>query len=203
MKRLARIAAAAAAMTLIAFPVLANITCTFEEGVGKSNQAISNPYLTFATTSGGSMRYADIDSGWYGFRSDNGKVVEDGEYFVSGNVAAYVPGLNDWGKVSCNYGTANYFTVGYSSQWTFVVAAYNATGNLLDSISAPANVASGGSTGLRYLTISHPDISYVTFYGTGAYWCIDNLSTDAPVPEPASMTVIAMGLLGLGVWRRR
>jgi hypothetical protein len=159
--------------------------------------------LTFTSASGEGVCLADIDSGWYSVTSDNGKVFEDGEYFVSGNVAAFIPSLGDTARITFTCGTASYFTIGYSSQFQFFVEAYDVAGSLLNSASGPANTKSLGGTGLSYLTVTHPDIAYVTLHDQGGYWMVDNITTDAPVPEPSSVVALLMGLGGLAASRRR
>jgi hypothetical protein len=196
------LAGAACAVALLASGPALAASCNFESGLGKNGQAIgtSEPGFTFTTSTGGSMRYADINSGWYSVTSDNGKVYEDGEYFLSGDVGAYCNNLADQGKVSFTSGLVDFFSVGYSSQYDFVMEAYDASGGLLTSVTGAANTKSQDGTGLSYLSVNHTGISYVVFHDHGGYWMIDNASTD--VPEPASMSVLCLGLAGL-LWRRR
>ena len=181
------------------------LTCGFESGVGRNGTPIGDgiPGLMFSTTTGGNVYYADINTGYYSVTSDNGKTYEDGEYFVSGDGAAYVANLTNRAKVSFTQGLASYFTVGYSSQFSFVLEAYNAQGALLTSATGPANTKSQGGTGLSYLTASSPDTAYVVMHDQGGYWLIDSITTDAPVPEPASLSVIAAGLGAFALRRVR
>ena len=182
----------------------ADTTCDFEFGLGHNAQAIGSILgLVFSTTTGGGVLYADINSAWYSVTSDNGKVYEDGEYFVSGDVAAYVPNLSDRMMISFPYGTASYLTVGYSSQFQFLMEGYDGSGTLLTSATGPANVKSQGGTGLCYLTLSGSGMRYAILHDQGRYWMIDNITTDAVVPEPASLMVLLAGLGGLAALRRR
>jgi len=177
----------------------------FESGLGHNAEAIGSASgLVFSTTTpGGNMYYADINSGWYSVTSDNGKVYPDGQYFVSGDVAAYLVNPSDGAKISFAYGKASYFKVGYSSLFNFTLLAYDAAGQLLDQDTGLANTKGQGGTGLRYLEVSCPDIAYVVLHDSGGFWMIDNIETDAPVPEPASLVVLAVGLAALMVRRRR
>ena len=181
----------------------------FESGLGHNAEAIGSASgLVFSTISGGDMYYADINSGWYSVTSDapenHPKVYGDGQYFVSGDVAAYVADPSDWAKISFDGGgKASYFKVGYSSLFNFTLLAYDAAGQLLDQDTGLANTKGQGGTGLRYLEVSCPDIAYVVLHDSGGFWMIDNIETDAPVPEPASLVVLAVGLAALMVRRRR
>ncbi|MCX6374722.1 MAG: PEP-CTERM sorting domain-containing protein [Armatimonadetes bacterium] len=181
-------------------PAHADTLCNFESGLGHNFEAIGNSLmgLSFSTVSGGEVRYADINSGWYSVKSDNGKVYADREYFVSGDVAAYITDLSDKAKVAFTSGPASYFTVWYSSEFPFIVEAYAASHQLLASVTGPANTKSKGGAGLTYLTVSSPGIAYVLLHDEGGYWLMDNISTDAPVPEPSSLLALASGLAGLG-----
>lgn len=201
---LALAGAASAVVLLTAGPSLA-ATCNFESGLGKDQQAIgsSHPGFVFSTTSGGSMRYADINSKAYSVTSNNGKTYEDGNYFVSGDVAAYCMNLTDQGKISFAGGPVDFFSIGYSSEYNFFADAYDSTGNLLASVSGDPNTKAHGGTGLGSLQINHSGMAYVVLHDHGGYWMIDNVSTDNPnVPEPASMSALGLGLIGL-LFRRR
>ena len=192
-------------LVLAAAGASAGLSYNFESGVGRNGQAIGTDVegLAFGTVSGGNVYYADINSGSYSVTSDNGKTFEDGEYFLSGDGSAYVANLADRAQISFTRGTATYVTVGYSSQFYFVIEAYNSFGDLLTSSTGGANTKSQGGAGLEYLTVQHSDIAYVVLHDHGGYWMVDNLSADAPVPEPVSLTVLALGLVSLVTRRRR
>jgi len=183
----------------------ADWSCNLESGRGRNFQPIraSIPGLLFSAPAGDDVYFADITSGWYDVTSDNGLVYENGEYFVSGYVGAYVLGLGDQAKISFALGPASRFTIGYSSQFPFVLEAYDGAGSLLTSAGGAANVRSQGGTGLAYLTVNHPGIAYVLLHDEGGYWMVDNITTDAPVPEPASIIALLVALGGLAASRRR
>jgi len=203
--RIAAVLAVVIAFVLAASGAQADLSWGFESGLGHNAQAIGTVSgLIFSRTSGGNMYYADINSGWYNVTSDNGKVYDEGEYFVSDDVAAYITTPSDGAKISFAYGTATYFTVGYSSLFEFTLEAYDADDQLLDYVTGAANTKSLGSTGVEYLTVSCPDISYVVMHDQGSFWIIDNIETDAPlIPEPTSVVALGAGLAGLMARRRR
>ena len=183
--------------------------CDFENGLGHNAEAVGSSVLglLFTTQSGGDLYFADINSGWYSVTSDDGPPptqYEDGEYFVKGNVAAYVTDLADNAKISFAVGLGSKFTVGYSSQFEFFLKAYDSSGTLLDSITGAGNTRSHDGTGLSYLTLERPsyDIAYVEAgsENAGGYWMIDDISW---VPEPGSIVALALGLAGFVILRRK
>jgi hypothetical protein len=194
--RITAVLIAAITLALAAVGAQADVFLDFESGLGHNGQAIGGtPGIVFGTTSGSSMYYADINSGWYGVTSDNGKVYDDGEYFVSGNVAAYIANPSDRAKISFAYGTATYFTVGYSSRFGFTLEAYNSSDQLLNYVTGPANTKSQGGTGLSYLTVNSANTAYVILHDQGGFWMVDNIETDAPtVPEPGSCAALFTGV---------
>jgi len=198
----------------------AEIQTGFEEWLGHNYEPIGNSImgLSFGTTANTDVFFADINAkivngensyDWYSMTSDNAKVSGDGEYFISGDMAAYV--LDGDMKISVTGGLAKVFTVGISSFFDVSLEAYDITGTL---ISGPTGVATGppntktqpvGSpgTGLQYLTVSSPtstyDIAYVVVRSEPGYYMVDNVSASVPVPEPGSILAFATGLIGL-VW---
>ena len=64
----------------------------------------------------------------------------------------------------------------------------------------------GGGHGLSWMTALAPEgteISYVLLQGTGGYYMIDEISTDAVVPEPSCLAALAIGVVGLAGYVRR
>lgn len=191
----------------------ANIQTGFEEWFGHPAETIGSSItgLSFGTTADTDVFFADINAqvspghDWYSLTSENGKVSGDGEYFISGDVAAYV--LDGNMKISLTGGqTAQEFTVGVSSFFDVWLDAYDAGGVLINEQTA---TASGGpntktqpvgnpGTGLQYLTVSSTsgNIASVVLRSEPGFYMVDNIDVVA-VPEPASLLALATGLVGL------
>ena len=200
----------------------ADIQTGFEEWLGHNYEPIGDSILglSFGTTADTDAYFADINAkvvvdeneyDWYSLTSDNAKVSGDGEYFISGDMAAYV--LDGDMKISVSGGKrAKEFTAGVSSFFDVFLEAYDVTGTI---ISGPNGVASGPpntktqpvgnpATGLQYLTVSSPtlNIAYVVVRSEPGYYMVDNVSCS--VLEPSSMLAFASGLVGLfGIIRRK
>jgi len=198
-RRLCCVAALCLALAALTAPSYA-VTYGFEQGMGHNAEAIGAGIagMTFGTTTGGDLYYADINSGWYNVASDNGKSYHAGEYFVSGDVGVAALELTDIGRISFTSGPVSFVSIGYSSQHPFFLEAYNSSGALLSTTSGPINTKSHGDTSLQYLTVTAPNIAYVTMHDEGGYWLVDNVT----VPEPSSL--LALGsMVGLVLCRRR
>lgn len=179
-------------------------TATFESGLGQDQAAIDSLIagLSFTTTTGGAVHYVDVSTGAYNATDGTGTIYEGGEYFVDGQVGAAVWNLPEQAKVTFTLGTAGLFKIGYSSQFSFTLQAYDATGVLLTSATGTPNTKSKGGTGLGYVQVSRAesDIAYVVFGSNyGGYWVADDVTTDAPAatPEPGAILMLGMGIVGL------
>jgi hypothetical protein len=192
--------AVAVLFALIASPVL-GAGSDFESGVGHNGESVGTTQRGFAFSDG--VCFTDINSGWYRFTSDTGRVTEDGEYFISGSAAAAVLNGAAQARIDFTRGIASYLTLGYSSQFALVLDAYDSAGHFLGSSTGTPNVLSSGGTGLAYLTVRGNAISYVLVSGDAGTWCMDNLTTDAPIPEPTPLITLTVALVALGSWRRR
>lgn len=186
-----------------ALPARSSIYIDFESGLGQDGQPLGSKFagVMFATTSGQDVLLADVSTGAYSVTSDNGSCYGLGQYFVAGNVAAYTE-QSDPAVIRFTLGYASFVRFGYSSASAIYMDAFDSTGTLLDSVQGSANTKSLGGIGLAFLEVTHPGIACVQIHDTGSFWMIDNLSSDAPVPEPSSVSILGIGILGLATRRR-
>lgn len=167
--------------------------CGFESGAGRNGLAIGTGIvgLSFSTVQGGDVCFADINSGSYNMRSSNGKSYESGRYSINGDIAAFVANTSDHAKISFTEGQATIFSLHYSSEFGLVLEAYDCSDSLIASASGPSNVGLGTT---NLLTVTGSSIAYVIIHDEGGYWFVDDISTDAPVPEPSSGLLLSLGL---------
>ncbi len=182
----------------------------FEWGVGHNRERIQSeiPGLTFSD----SAQYCDASAGNWGFSSyDLGLEWGTGQYWIEGYVGV-APLSDGIGRIDFTNADASFFTTGYSAYEGFTLEAYDINDNLLNYVSGPSNLryADGNSAGMGYLTVStgSNNIAYVLMHGRDHYCIVDNMSGDAsgvssPIPEPTTMALLGLGLIGMGARLRK
>ncbi len=217
--RLITAALAAALIVAMSAPAWA-LFIDFEAWADHDQEAIGSLIsgLTFTTAAGGDWYFGYIgpfsQSGVYNYawKSDNGKQDTYWDYFMSGDVAAYVTDIDDVGVISFGSQAMSSVSVGYSiaNGFDFTLEAYDAGGNMLGSAvtGGPNCREAPQGDGLAYLTISQPGISYVKVYGdpaSGGYWVVDNItaSPSTQIPEPFTCAYACIGLIAVARARRR
>lgn len=189
---------------------------SFEEWFGYNYQPIGGNImgLSFATTADTDVLFADINAktpqgyDYYSMTSDNGKVSGDGEYFISGDVAAIA--MDGDMKISVLGDLkALEFTIGISSFYDVVIEAYDINNNIISNagtdtvgtVSLLPNTKTrpvgNPATGLQYATVKTitPSIAYILIKSEPGFYVVDNISY--VTPEPGSMLALAAGLAGL------
>jgi hypothetical protein len=181
----------------------------FEWGLGHDKEAIASivPGVEFTTTDGQDWLYSDITTGGYNATNDLGDVYGSGIYHMYGNVSAWLGTDQGSGRMDFTNQDGSYFTIGYASQSTFYLEAYDAFDVLIDQEIGASNLSSP----MNFLTVnsSSNNIAYIMIHDTGNYFTVDNMSGDATgvvspsIPEPATMILVGLGLLGMGAKLRK
>jgi hypothetical protein len=179
---------------------------TFEEFIGQDKAPIAMFYSGIRFESGfggGDWMAVDVSTGLYNASSwPSGQSWWGGSYWVYDSVGA-LTGFDSTGNdgiIRFDNADASYVELGYSSNSTLYLEAYDINDTLLALDSGPANLRSqGNESGPGTLRVEWDGctlIAYVRVHDSGDAWVVDNIKTDA--------TGIALGdnpdqlLIGLG-----
>lgn len=94
--------------------------------------------------------------------------------------------------------------------WLVKIEAFDISSNSLWTRTLDLSAYSDWSNWLT-VNVGVDNVSSIAFYATGSwspsnigFWpSIDNMAIDQQVPEPVSLSLLGIGLVGLGLYRRR
>ena len=199
MKKLIKICAVVAVMSVAAVNATAAVTLDFTEvDVGASSKVdLTNQFAAYGVTFDHVYRYIDPVDPWhetdpyghgygssYGWGISNGWQSDGGQNAESGTVIFTNP---------TPYVTIDWVDLG-SNQ--IHVWAYDSGNSLLDSFIGPATSSNDSGT----TTLSGGLISYMTFNDDGGNVAIANM-TYAPIPAPGALLLGSMGM-GIVGWSK-
>ena len=184
----------------------------FEGGFGRDGQSIDDiSGVTFEVTGGFDWIYGDSSTGnWQTNSIDLG--YSYGNYQHYGNVFAFLGTDNNAGsgKIDFTNDDGTWFQTGYAANSSFYLEGYDTSDTMIASAFGANN---WGGNDMGWLQINAPAgeyFDYVIVHDTGNYFLVDNISGDSSgvqpggeVPEPMSMALFGIGLLGTGYLRRR
>lgn len=190
-------------------------TLDFENGVGHDYETISSgiPGLQFTTTDGYDWIYGDANSNGWNVRNQYGETWNQANYWITDYGFASLGPAQGSGRIDFTNKDGSFFATEYCAFSNFYVEAYDINDNLIDQAVGGANLyyANGNTTGPGYLSVSSAsnNIAYIMLHDTGNFWLVDNMSGNATgvtppgsVPEPATMFLMGLGLVGTGIVRR-
>ncbi len=203
---------------LMSMPAFA-FSMNFEEGLGNDGGGIVGVAgVTFTSSGGETWKYADINTGGYNVHSvDTGAEWGTGQYNMYGDVIVWLGISGNWGRIDFDDTNGTWFQTGacaYNATGgtALTLDAYDAGGNLLDSDSTVSNLRYiDGYADMAWLRVDAPGgstIAYVILSDSGNFWEVDNMSGDMAggkdiIPEPGTLSLLALGLAGMAVRRFR
>lgn len=164
--------------------------------------------ISFRDFNGFDSLYGDSRTEDYNTTSDDlGYSQNSGWFHHNGNFWLWAgPNADARGViVDFDNNDGTFFSTGYSSSSVFYLDAYMTDGTMV-SVSDAGNTESP----MDYLTVNATAglfLDYVVMHDTGNRWLVDDVSGDAtgvaPVPEPATILLLGIGLAGIGVSGRK
>lgn len=147
----------------------------FEQYPDQTNlSATSVPGVQFTTTNGYTWMVGDFASGAY-----NGKY-PNGDYTSQGTHWAWLGENEGAGQINFPGGPASSFSLLVSASDPVELEAYDSSNDLLATAGPTSSNIDSGTTDELAINSQSADIAYVLVEGTGNYFLVDAVCTDAP-----------------------